>query len=393
MIVDHESPAPDTPRTSPVRSGWPPLLALTLGIATVVASEFLPASVLPDLARDLGISTGTAGLAVSATAIAGAVTAPTIAVVLPRTNRRTVLIGLVVAALVSNFAVALTPGFVLLLVARVLLGAALAGYWSFAFAAGITAMPGRDHVVSSTLAFGATLAAVIGVPLASVAGDAIGWRTTFACVSALALLSVLGLVLTLPSVPAHPSAGLAMLGRTLRNPRIVFGIVLVALAVLGNFLAYPYVRVAIASVAPHATGWLLLIWGLGGMAGNLAAGRLAGHLRMLATAAPVALGISLTLTALATSLSVLALAIVLWGFAFNILPVSTQLWMTRTEPERTESALSLQVMSFQSAISAGSAVGGVLLDHYGITVVLAIGAVVSVIAGAGFGSGRAPVGA
>lgn len=378
------------PLTSSVRTGWPPIVALSLGIGTVVASEFLPASVLPEMAADLRISEGTAGLAVAATAVAGAVTAPTIALVLPRTNRRTVLVALLLLALVSDVTVALAPGFALLLVARVVLGVALAGFWSFAFAAGVEAMPGRDHVVSSALAFGVSVATVAGVPVASVVAAHVEWRTTFVAATALSLLAALAVALTLPSVPAHPTAGLTMLGQALRNPRIGLGAAMTALAVVGNFVAYPYIRVAIASIAPGSTGWLLLLWGLGGTAGTLVAGRIAGRLRTLVAAAPLLLGLGLLLAATASSLPVLVVAVLLWGTAFNALPVATQLWMTRTEPERTESALSLQVMAFQIAITVGSAVGGALLDGYGIATVLVVGAVAAALAGVGFGALRAP---
>ncbi|MBO0841915.1 MAG: MFS transporter [Nocardioides sp.] len=384
---------PQTLTPTRMRSGWPPVLALALGIGTVVAGEFLPASVLPELAADLGISDGSAGLAVAATAVAGAVTAPSIAVVLPRTDRRTVLVGLLLAALVSNLAVAVTPGFALLLVARVLLGIALAGFWSFAFSAGVEAMPGRDHVVSTALAFGVSLATVVGVPLAAVVGSAVGWRTTFVAAAVLSGVAALTVALTLPPVPAHPAAGLAMLVQAVRNPRVVLGVVLVALAVFGNFVAYPYIKVAIAAVAPGRTGWLLLGWGVGGMVGNLAAGRMAHRLRTLVAAAPLALGLGLLVTATASSLPALAVAVVVWGVAFNALPVATQLWMTRTEPDRTESALSLQVMAFQVAITVGSATGGALLDRYGTDVVLVVGAVAAAAAGIGFGAVRAPSGA
>ncbi|MDN5856908.1 MAG: MFS transporter, partial [Actinomycetia bacterium] len=146
-----------TTSTAPVRpaaSQWTPVVALSFGIAMVVASEFLPASVLPAIAADIGVSEGTAGLAVAATAIAGACTAPTIAMILPRTDRRRVLIGLLVLATISNIAVAAAPNLAVLLVSRLLLGVALAGYWSFAFGAGLSAVPGRDNVVSAAHASG-----------------------------------------------------------------------------------------------------------------------------------------------------------------------------------------------------------------------------------------------
>ena len=85
MTIDHDARAVRAPATT--SRGWTPVIALAGGIALLVASEFLPASVLPALAGDLGISEGTAGLAVAATAIAGAATAPTIAMLLPRMDR------------------------------------------------------------------------------------------------------------------------------------------------------------------------------------------------------------------------------------------------------------------------------------------------------------------
>lgn len=375
---------------SATRSGWKPVIALSLGIATVVASEFLPASVLPDLSRGLGISEGMAGLAVAATAVAGAVTAPSIALVLPRTDRRRVLTLLLLIATASNIVVAIAPDFALLLTARVLLGIALAGYWSFAFPAGVRAMPGRDHVVSTALAFGVSVATVVGVPVASLVSGALGWRTTFAAAAVLCALAALSLVLTLPSVPAHPSAGSAMLGRAVRTPRLVLGSVLVALSVLGNFVAYPYIRVAVAGIAPNAAGWLLLCWGLGAMLGNLLAGRMAGRLRMLVASAPLLLAVGLVLTATAQSLPLLVVAVVIWGVAFNALPVATQLWMARAEPELAESALSLQVMAFQLAITIGAVIGGVLLDSYGVSTALIVGAVVAIAASVGFAALPAP---
>src|SRR5690348_491899 len=87
---------------APADDSWAPVAALSLGIAALVTSEFLPAGVLPTMAADLDVSEGVAGLAVAATAVAGAATAPSIAVILPRTDRRKVLIGFLACATVSD---------------------------------------------------------------------------------------------------------------------------------------------------------------------------------------------------------------------------------------------------------------------------------------------------
>jgi DHA1 family purine ribonucleoside efflux pump-like MFS transporter len=81
----------------------------------------------------------------------------------------------------------------------------------------------------------------------------------------------------------------------------------------------------------------------------------------------------------------LAAGIVLWGFAFNMLPVATQLWVTRVEPDRAEAAVSLQVTAFQVAITLGASVGGALLDAHGVRVPLVVGAASALAAGLGFG--------
>lgn len=365
--------------------------ALVAGIALLVSSEFLPAGVLPALAHDLGVSEGTAGLAVAATAIAGAFTAPSIAVLLPRADRRTVLVALLVAAAVSNLAVALAPGFALLLVSRLVLGVAIAGYWSFAFGVGTAASPGRDHVVATSLALGVTVATVVGVPLGSLLGDAVGWRAVFALAAVLALASALGVARALPPVPAQPGAGLAMLRRALRNRHLMLGIGAVMLVAFGNFAAYPFIRLAIEDVdaGGSVTTALLVLWGGAGLVGNLAAGRYAARLRVVVTVAPLLLATSLVLVAWAPGLAVLTAGIALWGLAFSMVPVATQLWVSRVEPDHTESAVALQVTAFQVAITVGAASGGALVDAHGVVASLLLGAGVAALAGLAFASLRA----
>jgi predicted MFS family arabinose efflux permease len=382
--------ARDTAPPEDARLSWAPIVALAAGIAALVASEFLPAAVLPALAADVGVTEGTAGLAVAATAVAGALVAPSIAVLLPRTDRRTVLVALLLLAVVANVAVAIAPGFVVLLVGRLLLGAALAGYWAFAFAAGTRAVPGRPAAVSTSIAMGVTLATILAIPVASLAGDRIGWRGVFAAAAVLTAVSAVAVARTMPPVPPDPTAGLTMLRRALANRRLVAGVAFIGLVAFGNFTAYPYIRVAIEEVDADRTPLLLLAWGVGGLVGNLAAGRLARHLRPLVATAPLLFAASLLVVAGATNLGTLTVGLVLWGLAFSMVPVATQLWVTRVEPERAESALALQVTAFQVAIAAGSTSGGALLDHYGVTSALLVGAAAAVVAGVGFALVRLP---
>lgn len=356
----------------------------------LVGSEFLPASVLPAMATDLQVSPGTAGLAMSATAVAGAITAPTIAMVLPRLDRRLVLAALLTAAMVADLAVALTPAFWLLLAGRLILGAAIAGYWTFAFGAGVRALPGRNRLVSTSLSMGVSVATIVGIPLAALGSALIGWRTLFAIAAGVTAICAVAVLKALPAVPAHPLAGWPMMRRAIANPRLIVGLVCIVLVVLGNFAAYPYIRVVIMDVSVASAPWLLLTWGVGGLLGNLAAGALAPRLTLAITGAPAVLAGALALSAHATGLLELTPGIVLWGFGFSMIPVATQLWVTRVEPDRAESALGLQVTAFQSAIAVGSAVGGVIVDGPGVTAALVTGSVCALAGAIGFAVLRAP---
>lgn len=371
-------------------STWQPMLALGAGTAVLVVSEFLPASALPTIATDIGVSNGTAGLAVACTAIAGAVTAPTIPVLVPRMDRRLVLIALLVIGALANLVVAIAPGFAALLAGRVLLGASIAGFWAFAFGAGVHIVPARASLVSTVLAVGVGFATVLGVPLAALVNDRVGWRPAFIGATIACTLAATAVAIALPPIPAHPSAGPHMMRATLSNRLVRIGILLTILSVFGNFVAYPYIRLAIGRIDAAATTPLLLVWGIGGMAGSLLAGRLAIRLRVLACTAPALLGLSLLLTTAASTTFLAAVTVGLWGFAFNMVPVGVQLWFARVEPDRAESAVALSVMAFQLAITVGATAGGALLDAYGIRSALVSGALAATLASIGFGLIRLP---
>ncbi|GGB38893.1 MFS transporter [Flexivirga endophytica] len=365
----------------------PTALALATGTAVLVSAEFVPAGVLPLLADDLHVTEGRAGLAVAATALAGAITAPTIASVLPRADRRRVLLGLLMLALVSNLVVALAPSLPVLLAGRVLLGVAIAGFWSFTFGVGV-AVTERPALVSTAMSLGTSVATIIGVPLASVLGDVIGWRAVFALLIAATAASGLVLARLLPPVPAHPGAGAAMMRQALGNRRLIAGVAMIALAAFANFAAYPYIRVALQAVTPSLVTVLLLAWGIGGLVGNLVGGWLSTRLRIGVVAAPAVLFVGLVLMAAHPSTVVVALAVLAWGTGFNMVPVTTQLWVSRAEPNRVEAAVSLQVTAFQAAITLGAVLGGLIVDHRDVWAAMAVGAGLAGLAAVGFAAVR-----
>jgi DHA1 family purine ribonucleoside efflux pump-like MFS transporter len=156
------------------------VIALMVAIFTLVTSEFLPASLLPLMAADFGITEGAAGQVVTATALVGMIAGPGAALLFPRLDRRRLLIGLLVVALLSNLLTAVAPNYALVVVARLALGAAIAGTWAMALAVASHLVPanhlGRAMSVVNIGVAGATVAAV---PLGALISSLAGWRTVF----------------------------------------------------------------------------------------------------------------------------------------------------------------------------------------------------------------------
>jgi predicted MFS family arabinose efflux permease len=379
---------------TPARTAWGGVLVMMATSFVLVAAEFLPPSLLPAMAASLGVSEGQAGQTVTVTALAGLVAAPVIGLLFPRLDRRTLLMVLALAATVSNVAVAISSNLVLLLVARLLLGAALGGFWAMSLAvAARLSTPNRFGRAVMLINTGTTMATVAGVPLGIWLGSITDWRVVFAAMAVVTVIVAIGLRLALPAVPAGSGTGLRALGQTLATRGIAWALTGHVLTVMANFLAFTYIRAAFARLPEldaAAVALLLAVFGVGGVAGNFGIGLLVDkHLRWLRFAVPLLLSASIGVVALAPASTVLlGLVVGLWGFAFGAwLPVITT-WLARVVPERMESGGGLLVAGFQLAIMLGAAVGGLIVDGVGVSVALTVATISALVGAVLFGTAR-----
>ncbi|MDG4826620.1 MFS transporter [Asanoa sp. WMMD1127] len=388
----------DRPATAAVgrsaRSPWFAVGAVGLGIFALVTSEFLPASLLPRIAADMGVTEGVAGQAVTATAIMGAITAPTIAIVVPRLDRKLLLALLTLLAVASNALVAVAPWYPLLLVARLLLGIALAGFWAMALAVvGQLVTADKLGRAMTVVNLGVSLATVTAVPVGTYLGEAWGWRPVFWLAGA-AALAALGLLLAwLPPIPAAGAPPLRALVDTARSRTMVLGMLAILLVAGGHFAAFTYVRPAaerVPDITPSSLAVLLTVFGLAAFVGTMIAGPLADRrLRLGVLVAPLLIAAAVTgFALLSDSYAAVAVAVALWGLAFGGLPTLVLTWVARAEPNRLEPAGSLATAMFQVAIATGAAVGGVLVDAFDVRVAMVVAAVAAAIGGFLFANAR-----
>lgn len=370
------------PSTTP--RAWAGVVSLGLGIFAIVMSEFLPASLLPRIAGDLRVSLGQAGQAVSVTAFAGAASALLVSAVLPRTDRRSVMVGLTLLAAISNVAVALAPDLVVLLAARLLLGVALGGFWAMATAMA-SSLVHPDHVgrALTVINSGVSLATVAAIPFGTWLGEVWGWRAVFLVAGGLTTLALLVQARTLPHVAPGPGSGLRALASVLRARVVQGGLVAVLLIFGGHFAGFTYLRpaaLALSAISPDGFAVLLLVFGLAGLVGTLVSGPLADRTpRTGVLLFPALVGAGMLVTVLVGgSTAGLFLAVALWGLGFGGVPTTVLSWGARTQPDRLEQIGGAIVTVCSLGIAVGAAVGGVLVDGTTATAPLLAGGVASI---------------
>lgn len=354
-------------------STWLAVLSMAATSFALVSAEFLPAGLLTPLARDLGVSEGTAGQVVTATASVGAVTALLSNVLIGRLNRKTVLVCLSALAIGSNILAAVATEFWLLLLGRAGLGIALSAFWALSVAV-VARLVGANATGRgmAIVTLGVSLATIAAPSMGALISDWLGWRTAMAMTAGLAAVAMLLQVLSLPTLPASASTSLSDMLRLVRRRHIQLGMLAILLLMTGHFAGSVYVRPFLEQVTLLATGPIALVllgFGIAAVVGNVAGGRMADanvRLALVVTAVLMALA-ALALVLWGANTGAAFAFAMLWGFAFGMAPVVLPTNLSRGAPDALEAAGSLMVVSFQVAITIGAVVGGYVVDSYGAT--------------------------
>lgn len=372
---------------------WGAVISMTLGVFGLVTAEFLPASLLTPMAADLGISEGTAGQAVTATAVVALLMSLLVVAATRRLDRRFLLLSFSVLLIVSNLLVAFAPSLPLLLAGRVLLGAALGGFWTMSAAVMMRLVPEALIPRALSIMFsGVSAATILAAPVGSYLGDIVGWRSVFLIAAALGGLTLIVQFATLPSLAPSGSARLRTLIDVLRRPGVGLGMIAIALVFTGHFALFTYIRPfleTVTGVGIASVSGILLGFGIANFLGTYLGGLLLSwNMRLTLTIMPLlmgVLGLGLALAGAAPLIDAVLMA--LWGLAFGAVPVAWSTWITRTVPDEAETGGGLIVAAVQLAIAMGAAVGGAIFDVSGAVGVFTMGGLVLLAAAAMIGLG------
>ncbi|GAA1438586.1 MFS transporter [Nocardiopsis tropica] len=362
------------------------LLALALGAFAIGTTEFVIMGLLPDVAADLGVSVPTAGYLISAYALGVVVGAPLLTALSTRVPRKTVLLLFMGLFLAGNLATVLAPSYGAVFASRVLAGlphGAFLGVGSLVAAQ--MAGPGRQATAVSRVLLGLTVANIVGVPVGTFLGQAMGWRAAFLVVSGIAVLATLGVAAFVPRQPAAPGAGLRQELSELGRPQVVLGLTTAVFGFAGVFAVYSYVSpmmTELAGMSASSMPVVLALFGVGMTLGSLVVGPLADRaLRptIYGSLAALAIVLALFTVTVHNPWTAAVSLVVLGAVGFGVCTPLQVLVMNRAGAAPTMAAASNH-SAFNLANAGGAWLGGVGISAgLGYTSPAAIGALLAVV--------------
>jgi len=350
---------------------WGGVFAMTLCVFALIASEFMPVSLLTPMAADLHVSEGAAGYGIAISGAFAVLTSLSISALAGRMDRKTLLLWLTGLMAVSGAVVALAPSYFVYMIGRALIGVVIGGFWSMSAATAMRLVPAAR--VPRALAIfngGNALATVIAAPLGSYLGSIIGWRGAFFCLIPVAAIALAWQWISLPAMTAARSNESGSMFRLLKRRTIVLGMAACGAFFMGQFALFTYVRPFLETVA-HANVSTLSLILLGiGVAGFIGTATIGVFLRRRVYRALIVIPVLMAVIALALIpfgawVGGVAVLLALWGLLATAAPVGWWSWIAETMPNDAEAGGGLMVAVVQLAIALGSTAGGMLFDSSG----------------------------
>jgi predicted MFS family arabinose efflux permease len=366
------------------------LLLLGLGAFVVTGDGTLVVGLLPQIAQSVRASSSMAGLSVTVFALAYAFVAPLIVRRARGVPPNRLLVSSLALLAVANAATAAAPSLVALLASRAFAGVCAGVFMpTAAAAAAVIGGPQREARALAVVVGGASAATVLGIPLGTFAGGAIGWRPVFFAVAVLtALITVAATTLSPINEPAAREAALPLV----RRRGVLITLAITVLWATGSFTFFTYIGIVLhraAGVGASGLAGLLLVFGVAGIAGAMSSGWISdvrsplvairGALAIVAVATGGLASISPALGR-GVSIGLTVVAMAAYGFGtWAVTPPQQRLLISYGGDERL--LLSLNASAVYCGVALGSATGGLTLALTRDTAVLCVlAAVLTVLA-------------
>ncbi|MBB2948520.1 DHA1 family inner membrane transport protein [Actinoplanes lutulentus] len=340
------------------------LYALAIGGFGIGLTEFVIAGLLPEVATDFGVSESVAGYLISGYALSVAVGAIALTAALARVGRKKALLGLMILFIAGNLLSAVAPSYELMLLGRVLAALCHGAFFGIGAVVAADLVPANRKAAAISIMFtGLTVANVLGVPLGTFLGQAAGWRATFWAISVIGVISFVGIAVLIPNITKKPEKSDFAI---FKSRQVWLSMIITVLGFGGMFGAFSYIAYTLTQVSGFSAStvpWLLVLFGVGLFAGNIAGGK-AADLNPGRTLAVLLAGLTIVLAIFAavasSQIATVAALILMGGFGFATVPGLQMRIMTHAEASPTL-ASGANIAAFNVGNAFGAWIGGLTL--------------------------------
>jgi len=355
-----------------ITPSWGAVFVMSLCCAVLIASEFMPVSLLTPISSDLNMSEGQVGQAIAISGIFAVISSLSISRIFKTWDRRHIILLLTLLMIASGIVVTFAHSAILFMIGRAILGVVIGGFWAMSTSIVMRLVPPLSVPKALGLLNGGNaLATTIAAPLGSFLGSIIGWRGAFFCIVPIAIIALIWQFKSMPALPAIVSAkksknpfGL------LKRPIVFYGMTGILSLFMGQFALFTYLRPFLETVTRIDAAMLsilLLILGLAGLIGTFVISLiLHRHVYRYLILIPFIMAtIAGGFVLGGEHLWFVAILMGLWGFIGTSAPVAWNTWLAQTLHQDAEVGGGLMVAIIQFAITLGATVGGLLYDSHG----------------------------
>ena len=347
------------------------LFTLSAAAFVAVTTETMPTGLLPQISNGLHVDQARAGSLVAVYALVVGIGAVPLAIVTNRLPRKALILFSLGAYASSSLLIVATTSFRVAVLARVIGGVGHALFFAVgsAYATRLVApqMVGRAIAVMQT---GGSLALIAGVPLGTAIGLATGWRSAFLVLAVVGLALMAAAIRLLPPVASSEpvSWGEALGGLRAPGLGIIAGVCAVGFA--AHYTAFTYISPLLrrGGVSQSHLALVLLLFGIGGLAGAWISGLTADrfpHRALIASFAALPVAMVLMWASRGLVVGTVAAAMT-WSLAFVAAPTIITTAALRAGRRHPDMAAALVNSSANIGISAGAISGGFALTHFGL---------------------------
>lgn len=349
------------------------LYSLTAGAFAIGMTEFVIMGLLPEVAADLGVSVPKAGNLITGYALGVGIGAPVLALATARFPKKLLLSLLMVLFIAGNAAAALAPTYGILLASRIFTSLAHGTFFGIGavYASSLVSSQRKAGAVSVMMA-GLTIANILGVPFGTFIGQELGWRMSFVAVAVMGVVTLIGLIVLIPSVKQEEDTSPARQIRALMQPKLGLALLTGAMGCCSLFALFSYIKPLLTDVTGLSEGvvpWVLVLFGCGVTLGNMLGGKLADRaLIPTVIGSFLAQALLLALLGLVDTTPPLALAVVfLWGAAsFAPMPaLQVRIMTLAKDAPALASTSNHAVLNFGNAF--GAFFGGWIVVRFGLS--------------------------